>query len=73
MVLHSNHILFSTQLLIHFFNQGKNHQGKTIFVPGGGGGVGHVIVQLAKKSGYKVITSSSRPGLLLFLFYINKI
>jgi len=36
-------------------------QGKTVFIPGGSGGVGHFAVQIAKIKGAMVITSTSRP------------
>ena len=35
--------------------------GQTIFIPGGGGGVGHFAVQLAKAYGLRVIASASKP------------
>jgi NADPH:quinone reductase len=36
-------------------------QGKTVLVHGGGGGVGHPAIQLAKWAGARVITTVSRP------------
>lgn len=38
--------------------------GKTVFVPGGAGGVGHFAVQFAKANGARVIASASRPDSL---------
>lgn len=53
--------LFTNENLSTFDIHAQKHKGKTIFVAGGGGGVGHVIVQLAKKSGYHVISSAGKP------------
>jgi len=39
----------------------NKRKGQTIFIPGGGGGIGHVAIQLAKKSGLRVIASASKP------------
>ena len=44
-----------------------SRSGQTIFVPGGAGGVGHFVVQLAKMHGLRVIASASKPAGLALL------
>ena len=44
-----------------------SRSGQTIFLPGGAGGVGHFVVQLAKTYGLRVIASSSKPAGLQLL------
>jgi len=55
--------LFTEENLSTFdlIKEAGKHKGQTIFIPGGGGGVGHSLIVLAKKSGYTVITSASKP------------
>jgi len=43
------------------FYVGQLKENQTVYIPGGGGGVGHMAVQLAKAMGAKVITSASTP------------
>jgi len=47
--------------------EAKIQSGETVFVPGGGGGVSHLAVQLAKLAGARVITSASNKDALHFL------
>ncbi|MEX0741731.1 MAG: zinc-binding dehydrogenase [Phycisphaeraceae bacterium] len=42
-------------------DRAKIHTGETVLVHAGGGGVGHIGVQLAKLHGCKVVTTASRP------------
>ncbi len=37
------------------------HAGETVLIQAGGGGVGHLAIQLAKNTGCRVITTASRP------------
>ncbi len=41
------------------FREAKLHEGETIFVRGGSGGVGSMVVQMAKAAGARVITTGS--------------
>jgi NADPH:quinone reductase len=43
------------------FHCAKLKQGDTVYVPGGGGGVGSMVVQMAKAAGARVATSVGRP------------
>jgi NADPH:quinone reductase len=43
------------------FRFGQLKSGETIYVPGGSGGVGQMVVQMAKASGAKVATSAGSP------------
>ena len=45
----------------------SKRKGQTIYIAGGGGGVGHFAVQLAKLHGLKVISSGSKPASLQLL------
>jgi len=54
------------------FVDAKPSSGQTIYIPGGAGGVGHYLVQLAKSRGLKVITSGSKPASLQYLKDIVK-
>jgi NADPH:quinone reductase-like Zn-dependent oxidoreductase len=42
----------------------RKRSGQTIYIAGGGGGVGHFAVQLAKLHGLRVISSGSKPASL---------
>ena len=42
----------------------SKHSGKTIFIPGGAGGVGRFAVQLCKLYGLTVISSGGKPASL---------
>ena len=43
------------------FRHAKLAKGETVYVPGGGGGVGSMVVQMAKAAGARVATSAGRP------------
>ncbi len=43
------------------FRFGKLQEGETVYVPGGGGGVGSMVVQMAKAVGARVATSAGHP------------
>jgi NADPH2:quinone reductase len=43
------------------FWQGRLRGGETVYVPGGSGGVGSMVVQMAKAAGAKVATSAGSP------------
>jgi NADPH2:quinone reductase len=43
------------------FRFGRLKEGETVYVPGGGGGVGSMVVQLAKAAGARVATSAGSP------------
>jgi NADPH2:quinone reductase len=43
------------------FQQGRLRAGETVYVPGGSGGVGSMVVQMAKAAGAKVATSAGSP------------
>ena len=43
------------------FRFGQLKSGETVYVPGGGGGVGSMVVQLAKAAGARVATSAGSP------------
>ena len=43
------------------FTKGKLQAGETVYVPGGSGGVGSMVVQMAKAAGAKVATSAGSP------------
>jgi len=45
-------------VMAHF----SSRSGQTIFIPGGAGGVGHFVVQLAKVHRLRVIASASKPA-----------
>ena len=38
-------------------------EGQTVLIHAGAGGVGHVAVQLARLTGYRVLTTAGRPDL----------
>lgn len=42
-------------------DHGRLHMGQTVLIPAGGGGVGHVAIQLAKVHGSRVIATASSP------------
>ncbi len=44
------------------FRHGKLAAGETVYVPGGGGGVGSMVVQMAKAAGARVATSAGKPA-----------
>lgn len=43
------------------FQYGQLKEGEAVYVPGGGGGVGSMVVQLAKAAGARVATSAGSP------------
>lgn len=43
------------------FRHGRLAAGEAVYVPGGGGGVGSMVVQMAKAAGAKVATSAGKP------------
>ncbi|MFO0891067.1 MAG: NADPH:quinone reductase [Isosphaeraceae bacterium] len=43
------------------FQFGRLRPGETVYVPGGGGGVGSMVVQMARAAGAKVATSAGSP------------
>ncbi|APW63929.1 NADPH:quinone reductase [Paludisphaera borealis] len=43
------------------FRTGKLQKGETVYVPGGSGGVGSMVVQMAKAAGARVATSAGHP------------
>jgi NADPH2:quinone reductase len=43
------------------FRYGRLKEGETVYVPGGAGGVGSMVVQMAKAAGAKVATSAGSP------------
>ena len=43
------------------FRHGKLQKGETVYVPGGSGGVGSMVVQMAKAAGARVATSAGHP------------
>ena len=43
------------------FRFGKLKKGETVYVPGGSGGVGSMVVQMAKAAGARVATSAGSP------------
>lgn len=45
-------------------DHGRLHTGETVFIQAGGGGVGHVAIQLAKVHGSRVITTASSESSL---------
>jgi len=58
-------IVFATTWQPLYCNDDLNkRKGQVIFIPGGGGGIGHIAIQLAKWSGLKVITSASKADSL---------
>jgi NADPH2:quinone reductase len=46
---------------IGLFQCGRLKAGETVYVPGGAGGVGSMVVQMAKDTGARVATSGGRP------------
>jgi NADPH:quinone reductase len=48
------------------FHKGQLAAGETVYVPGGSGGVGSVVVQMAKAAGARVATSAGSPEKLEF-------
>jgi len=58
-------VVFATTWQPLFCNDDlNNRKGQTIFIPGGGGGIGHIAIQLAKWKQLKVITSGSKEDSL---------
>jgi NADPH2:quinone reductase len=49
---------------IGLFQCGRLARGETVYVPGGGGGVGSMVVQMAKAAGARVATSAGRSETL---------
>ncbi|AGA29748.1 NADPH:quinone reductase [Singulisphaera acidiphila] len=43
------------------FRTGRLQSGETVYVPGGSGGVGSMVVQMAKTAGARVVTSAGSP------------
>ena len=43
------------------FEKGRLQPGETVFVPGGTGGVGSMVVQMAKAAGARVVTAAGSP------------
>ena len=43
------------------FERGRLRPGETVYVPGGAGGVGSAVVQMARAAGAKVVTSAGSP------------
>jgi len=55
-------VVFTTAWVPLYVQDDLNKRaGQTIYIAGGGGGIGHIAIQLAKHSGLKVITSASKP------------
>ena len=46
------------------FQKGRLAGGESVYVPGGGGGVGSMVVQMAKAAGARVATSAGKPASL---------
>jgi len=46
------------------FRSARLASGETVYVPGGGGGVGSMVIQMAKAAGARVATSAGRPASL---------
>jgi NADPH:quinone reductase len=46
------------------FEQGRLKAGETVYVPGGGGGVGSMVIQMAKAVDARVATSAGKPDSL---------
>jgi NADPH:quinone reductase len=48
------------------FHKGQLRSGETVYIPGGSGGVGSMVVQMAKAAGARVATSAGSPEKLEF-------
>ena len=44
------------------FHKGHLHSGETVYIPGGSGGLGSMVVQMAKAAGARVATSAGTPA-----------
>ena len=43
------------------FHKGRLHSGESVYIPGGSGGLGSMVVQMAKAAGARVATSAGSP------------
>ncbi|SIN90968.1 NADPH2:quinone reductase [Singulisphaera sp. GP187] len=55
------HAMVSLTAHLGLFRSGRLQTGETVYVPGGSGGIGSMVVQMAKAAGARVVTSAGSP------------